>query len=282
MKRIIFIIILFLLNLAVMAQPKVHLGLTTAFNSTFVLDKGLSQDPRYSSEITYNWAPVGFNFGVDFGKKFGLSLEAIQGSAGQVFQVLDAAEEMVGERKIDMDMLQLPLLMKFMSGGDAGARFNFNMGPQINFLQSGLETIEYLASTQNIPEGAPIPDGATQNQDGTWNVPEQELKTLLSSAAENEIQKFKDQEFLLTMAFGLDIDLSRNLYLNTNVRGSYAITDMRNGDFIDALKDGGLNDLFSRRANLTVGVQLGLHWMFGGTRSFKAREKQVMQQLGYE
>ena len=103
----------------------------------------------------------------------------------------------------------------------------------------------------------------------------------MSSAAENEIEKFKNQELQITAAFGLDIDISRNLYLNTNVRGSYSITDMRNGDLIDALEDGGLGDLFSRRANLTVGVQLGLHWMIGGTRSFKAKEKEVMEQLGY-
>ena len=217
MKRILFLCAVILLNVSAFAQPKVHLGLTTAFNTTFVLDKGLSQDPRYASEFTYNWAPVGFTFGVDFSKKFGLSLEAIKGSQGQIFDVIDAAEDIVGKREIDMDMFQLPLLMKFMGGGDKAARMNFNLGPQINFLQSGVETIEYLASIQNIPEGAPIPAGATLNQDGTYSVPEQPLTELLSSAAENEIEKFKNQEFLIAAAVGLDIDISKGLYLNTNI-----------------------------------------------------------------
>jgi outer membrane protein with beta-barrel domain len=280
MKKHFLIILLSFLSVSILAQPKVHLGLTTAFNSTFVLDKGLSQDPRYASEMTFEWAPVGFTFGVDFTKKFGLSLEAIKAAQGQIFQVIDAADQIVGARKIEMNYLQLPLLFKFMSGGNGGARFNFNIGPQINFLQSGVETLEYLASTQNIPAGLPIPDGATQNPDGTYNVPEQPLTTLLSSAADNEIQKFKNKELQLAIAFGLDIDISKNLYLNTNIRGNYSITDTRNSDLIAALENGGIGDLFSRRANLTVGVQLGLHWMIGGTRSFKAREKEVLKQLG--
>ncbi|HEX5172305.1 MAG TPA: hypothetical protein VFW11_24185 [Cyclobacteriaceae bacterium] len=49
-----------------MRAQQIHVGLTTAVNATFVLDKGLSEDPRYNSTYTYNVAPIGFNFGVDF------------------------------------------------------------------------------------------------------------------------------------------------------------------------------------------------------------------------
>ena len=54
------------------AQVNIHLGATTAVNATFVLDKGLSEDPRYSSTYTYKWAPVGFNFGIDLGRKLSI------------------------------------------------------------------------------------------------------------------------------------------------------------------------------------------------------------------
>ena len=53
------------------SQVQIHLGATTAVNATFVLDKGLSEDPRYNSEFTYKFAPVGFNFGIDLGRKLG-------------------------------------------------------------------------------------------------------------------------------------------------------------------------------------------------------------------
>ena len=74
MKRLFILCFSILAVNAVTAQIiQVHLGATTTVNATYVLDKGLSEDPRYNSTATYQWAPIGFNFGVDFGRKFGLS-----------------------------------------------------------------------------------------------------------------------------------------------------------------------------------------------------------------
>ncbi len=61
-----FIFAFFLLGTLTYGQ--VHLGATTAYNATFVLDKGLNEDPRYNSTYTYQLAPIGFSFGVDIGK----------------------------------------------------------------------------------------------------------------------------------------------------------------------------------------------------------------------
>jgi hypothetical protein len=44
---------------------------------------------------------------------------------------------------------------------------------------------------------------------------------------------------------------------------------MRNGDVINSIKNGNYSDIFGSRANLLVGVQLGLHYYFGTLRSFK-------------
>jgi hypothetical protein len=38
---------------------------------------------------------------------------------------------------------------------------------------------------------------------------------------------------------------------------------------IEDLKNGGSSDVFGKRANLMLGVQTGLHYVFGTTRSFK-------------
>jgi hypothetical protein len=256
------------------AQVNVHVGATTAVNATFVLDKGLSDDPRYNSSYTYKWAPIGFNFGIDLGRKFGLSLESILSKQGQVYKMIDAAEKIKGERKIDMSYLQLPLLMKFTGGGNGGARGNFNFGPQLSILRSATESIQAQAGTFEIPEGASQESilqefpTAQISQDGKqYTLPSDvPSKDLLSKKAND----FKNTEFSLAMAFGLDIDLSKHLFLTTQVRGTYSLTDMRNGDVIDQLKSGG--NIFGNRANLLVGVQLGLHYMLGTTRSFKFKE----------
>jgi hypothetical protein len=279
---ILYLIFVFLLSTVSLAQPKVHLGLTSAVNSTFVLDKGLSEDPRYSAKANYEWAPIGFTFGIDLSKSFGLQLESIKSAQGQIYEIIDVYDQVVGERNIDLNYLQFPLLLRFMSKGDGRTRFNFQMGPQLSFMQQGVETIEYLQSVQEIPAGGEIPAGATINPDGTYNVPALEPTEILSSVAENEIQKFKDKEVQLSMGFGLDIDVFRNFYLSTNVRASYSFTDMRNGDLINMIKNNDINGIFNRRANFIVGVQFGLHWMIGGTRFFKARDKKSSENIGEE
>ncbi len=254
------------------AQVQIHLGATTAVNATFVLDKGLSEDPRYNSSYTYKWAPVGFNFGIDLGRKFGLSLESILSKQGQVYKMIDAAEKIKGERKIDLSYLQLPLLMKFMGGGNGAARGNFNFGPQLSILRAATESIQAKAGTYKIPDGVDFEavqqefPSAVNNGDNTYSIPDVPTKDLLTKKAND----FKNTEFSLAAAFGLDVDLSRHLFLSTQVRATYSLTDMRNGDVIEQLKQGG--NIFANRANLLVGVQLGLNYVIGKTRSFKLKD----------
>ena len=275
MKRLFILCFSILAVNAVTAQIiQVHLGATTTVNATYVLDKGLSEDPRYNSTATYQWAPIGFNFGVDFGRKFGLSLEGIKSKQGQIYEMIDAYEKIKGQRKISLDYLQLPMLMRFMSGGNGGARANFNIGPQLSFLTDARETIEAQAGDYKIPEGMDFTSiqqefpQATDNGDGTYTIPNIPSQDLLTKKAND----FKNTEFSIAGAFGLEIDLSKHLFLTTQIRATYSLTDMRNGDVIEKIKSGDSADIFGQRANLLVGVQLGLHYMFGTTRSHKFKE----------
>jgi hypothetical protein len=162
-----------------------------------------------------------------------------------------------------------------MSGGSAGTRANFNLGPQLSFLTDARETITAGAGQYTIPEGLDFESiqsefpNAVNNNDGTYTLPaDVPSKDLLTKKAND----FKNTEFSIAGAFGLDIDLSKHLYLTTQVRATYSLTDMRNGDVIDAIKNGDGGSIFSQRANLLVGVQLGLHYMFGSTRSHRFKE----------
>ena len=115
----IYINILFIILLAgtTLAQPRIHMGLTTGFNSTHVLDKGLQSDPRYVAKANYEWAPIGASFGVDFSNRFGLQLESIKAAQGQIYQMIETAQnvqQMIAERNIDLSYIQIPLLMKMM------------------------------------------------------------------------------------------------------------------------------------------------------------------------
>lgn len=283
MKRLVVLCISILAVTSATAQiVQVHLGATTAVNATFVLDKGLSEDPRYSSTYTYQMAPIGFNFGVDLGRKFGLSLEGIKSKQGQIYQMIDTYEKVKGERKISLDYLQLPMLFKFMSGGNGGARANFNIGPQLSFLTNAVESIQAQQGVYEIPEG--IDFASIQNELASTEADKQYIQQIDANSYEitkdlepkdlltKKANDFKNTEFSLAAAFGLDIDLSKHLFLTTQVRATYSLTDMRNGDVIEAIKNGDSASIFGQRSNVLVGVQLGLHYMFGSTRSHRFKE----------
>lgn len=275
--RTLFLSLLFLLSTYVsFAQLQMHVGATTAVNATFVLDKGLSEDPRYNSTMTYNFAPIGVNFGVDFTKKFGLSLESILSNQGQIYELIDAGKQIAGERNIDLQYLQLPLLMRFMSGGNGGARANFNIGPQFSFLTEATESLQANAGVDYvIPEGMTYEEiQANYAQFGGTVIPGEangtyQLQEDFYAEIDKQTEAFKNTEFQIAAAFGLDIDLSKHLYLTTQIRANYSLTEMTNEEAFDAVASGNGSDIFSQRANLLVGVQIGLHYMFGSTRSFK-------------
>jgi len=272
MVRLNFLLSLCLLAITnlVNGQVGVHVGVTAGYNATFVLDNGLSESPRYQSQMTYNWAPVGFNAGIDLSPGFGLSLEAIMAKQGQLYDIINIADQVVGQRNIKYESLQLPLLMRFMSKGNSTVRGNFNLGPQLSILTRASEIIQYSASTQTFPKGATLPAGSTDqvmHPDGsvTATVPAQRATELASKEADD----FKNTEFQIAAAFGLDIDLARHMYLSVQTRGSYSVTDVRNGDVIEQLKNGGSSDVFGKRANLMLGVRMGHHAACGSTRSPK-------------
>ena len=283
MKRFLILCLSILTVSTVSAQlVQIHLGATTSVNATYVLDKGLSEDPRYNSTATYQWAPIGFNFGLDLGRKFGLSLEGIKSKQGQIYDMIDKFEEIKGKREISLDYLQLPMLFKFMSGGNGGARANFNLGPQLSFLTNAVETVQAQKGVYQIPEGVDFT--SIQNELASTEADKQYIQQIDANSYEvlqdlnpkdiltKEANDFKNTEFSIAGAFGLDIDLSKHLFLTTQVRATYSLTDMRNGDVIESIKNGDAATIFDQRANLLVGVQLGLHYMFGTTRSHKFKE----------
>jgi hypothetical protein len=112
--------------------------------------------------------------------------------------------------------------------------------------------------------------GAVESSDGkTYTLPtNMPTRDVLSKKAND----FKSTEFAIAAAFGIDIDLSKHIYLTTQVRANYTLTDMRNGDVIEQFKSGNGGGIFGQRANLNVGMQLGVHYTLGKTRSFKFKE----------
>lgn len=317
MKLTAKILLMLIISISAYAQPRLHIGLNTGFNSTYVLDKGLNQDPRYVAQTNFEWAPIGASFGVDISKRYGLQFESIRAAQGQIYQMIQTAqniETMIAERNIDLNYIQFPLLLKMMGGSDKTARFNFQIGPQLSILNSGSETIKFVQDGSfDFASGGDIPIDLTtvvvghqddipfayqqalangevtapsanemeipleyfQNPErpDQYDIPQDAMMTLMSSEVQSEIKKFKDKEVQLAFGFGVDIDVFKHFYISANIRGNYSFTDMRNEDLIEFIGDQDITGIFNERANLLIGAQIGLHWMIGGNRSFKAKKK---------
>jgi hypothetical protein len=264
------IVCILMLAVPLVSNAQIHLGATTSVNITAVLDEGLSEDPRYNESWTFNVAPIGFQFGWDISKGFGLQLESILANQNQLYEIVDVAENAIGSRKLDMSYLQLPLMMKFMGKGGKGTRGNFSLGPQLSVLLDAVESYEIdEIGALPIPDDPnwELPDGSVDNGDGTYTPPLTPETDIYTKAAGD----FANTQFQIAGAFGLDIDLSKHLMLTSQVRFTYSLTDMRNQDVYDAVINGNSQDVISSSANVAIGIQLGIHYYIGSTRSFKGK-----------
>ncbi len=278
MKKFLLATLFFAIySLSVHAQG-FRIGVNSGMNTNIVLDEGLNSDPRYQATYNYSFNPIGVNFTYDITPSFGLSLESILSHQQTIYEIIDVAEAVKGQHELDMRYINIPLLFKFMSGGDATTRFNFNLGPQLSILTKAQETLTTESGTYQMPDNASFEDilvqypEATQTQqqaaDGTYSIPDNVSQDVLN----DEADAFKNTDFQLAMAMGLDFDIARHFMLTTQIRANYSIDGYRNADALDAIINGTGEQIFAEKAHLAVGLQIGIHYSFGLTRAFAKKE----------
>jgi hypothetical protein len=275
MKRFFSAAVFIFSALAAMGQG-FHVGLTTGFNSTINLDKGLSDDPRYNSDYTIASTPIGLNVGYDFTPSFGLTLESILANQQMVYELIDIADQIKGGQEIDLQYLHLPLMMRFMNSGDSRTRFNASIGPQLSVLTGAVETFYAEAGDYKMPADASFTDilatypSATQTveqaQNGEYTLPTNISETELLSKSTND---FRELEFQIAGAMGVNIDLGKHLVLSTLLRVNYRISELTNEEAVEMFLENNASQLFAEQAQLTLGLQLGIHYSFGINRSYK-------------
>lgn len=265
--------VLFLAAVSAYGQ-QIHLGVTTGINSTFVLDEGLKKDPRYHSDMSIASSPVGLSLGIDLTPGFGLSLESIMANQELVYQIVDVADQVKGGQEISLQYIHLPLMLNFLNGSNAATRFNFSAGPQLSILREAVETYSAEAGEYKIPENMSFADiqaqypGATQTsaqeEEHTYTLSEDIDETDLLTRKSDD---FKKSEFQIAAAMGLTIDLGKHLMLSTLFRANYRVSDMTNEDAISAIMENNGAQIFAEKSQVTLGLQLGLHYSIGVTRS---------------
>lgn len=272
-KFLLSVIFLGLLGFTGHAQG-FRVGLSTGMNTNIVLDEGLNSDPRYQATYNYSFNPIGVNVTYDITRSFGISLESILSHQQTIYEIIDVAKAVQGEHSLDLRHVNIPLLFKFMSGGSSATRFNFNVGPQLSILTQAQESLSSNPGTFEIPENTSFEEiqqrypSATQTPEqaaaGNYFMPESIEREVLDS----ESREFRNTDFQIALATGLDFDIAKHIMISTQIRANYSIDGFRNADALDALINGTAEQIFAEKAHLAVGVQLGVHYTFNLTRAF--------------
>jgi Outer membrane protein beta-barrel domain len=227
-----------------------HFGLTTALNSTWIkFDNEEKNNEHYKYRKTFKWAPVGLAVGYKFNDRHDLQAEVYLSQQGQRYDLVaqgDGSGPVIGRKSIHLTYLQLPLLWKFTSG-DA-TRFNVHFGPQLGLLLRGEEVNEITRSGGVHRNGGAIPTGTTtlvvrrEGQDTAWDRQGQ----------------FNQLDPSLVLGFGLEKDVTDNLYVSGNLRFNYGFADIRAGETV---VDNTTGDKYILRYNIFGGAQFGLHYI---------------------
>ncbi|MGV3503807.1 MAG: porin family protein [Adhaeribacter sp.] len=227
-----------------------HFGLVTGLNNTWIkFDNEEQNNEHYQYKTAFKWAPIGLALGYKFNDRHDLQAEAYVSRQGQHYDLVangDGSGEVIGEKRLNLTYLQVPLLWKY-SSGDA-TRFNVHFGGQVGFLLRGEEINEITRTGGKHRNETAIPTGTT----------------LLASKKGGDNQafdtygKFNTLDPSLVLGFGLEKDLTDNLYLSGNLRFNYGFADIRAGETV---VDKTTGDKYILRYNIFGGAQVGLHYI---------------------
>ena len=252
------------------AQTGPHIGIITGYNSTWVLDQKLFDDPNYDSRHTWNSAPFGVVLGYKFNPNSSFQVEVFKNNMGAEYDIKGSdlfgqPTKTVGEKRIELKYTSLPILYKLTTGEKV--RFNFHFGPQFNFLSEASEVNEINQQTvlrANLSStDLTAADIAAYPNTTTVSVDERGKSVLLTSDTYNRAPKGKEDfnktDIGAALGLGLEADIVSNLYLSANLRFYYGFKDIRSDASVDEAEARGYYD---SRNNVSGGVQIGLHYRF--------------------
>lgn len=236
------------------AQRGFNVGATAIFSNSWILDQNnfetLDQcDAIARSELAYKFTlgyNVGITYGYNFNKRFGIQSAIYYTKAGQKYEdTFNPGPTCPNPyhviRKVDLRYIQFPLHFKVKF--DAGKNFRMYtlLGPQFGALLSATETV---------------------------NINDVERTDLTS-----EDEKFRKFDWGVSLGFGTEYFITKNIYANFGLITYYAIGDL-NGEKIKDVEWFSKNDVKYRSShNFRVGLSVGIHYLFDMSNPFGGKDK---------
>ena len=259
------------------AQEVHSLGLFTGIAVPYTWDDGINQDSRYRTRFDIKYSPIGVHYGVDkegHGFMFDPSIIRI----GQNFNVINTTGGEMGERRIDLTYVQIPVSLKLHIIDMSFFKVSLVAGVGAGFLLNGKETIRHTDEKMNISNKL---TGTTQDE---YTAFENKYAPFVNRVVydgvimENVNTKLSDtkdyQKFQLfgSIGFRSDWDFSENWRASFDLRGNIGILEPRTSDYTKRMKNyEALYDLYGNRRDLFLSLTFGI----ARTLTIEHREKQA-------
>jgi opacity protein-like surface antigen len=240
MKKLLTLIclVLFLSAGTAVAQKQLYFGLQGTGLSTWVTNAQNYGRPDMDYVATFGGGG-NVTIGYDFSKNIGLQLQFGYEKLGQKFKDTQVKNDTTYQytRNIKLNYLQLPLLFKYRTNGEA-ARFYVMVGPQFNFLLSANQT--YYKNDVKIEDQYQNPITSEWVKLG-----EEDITTYYTS-----------YDIFARLDFGADITVAKNLFITTGISLAYGLTDINATDWRNKNSSGDYNPSH----NIAIGFNVGINY----------------------
>jgi hypothetical protein len=210
-------------------QKGFHLGTTVGLNLIFILNQNSYKTPEMEYRPTFG-VNGGLAGGYNFNNFIGLQTEILLSQQGQKYK-----DEYVGQpvmtREVKSSYLQIPLMVKYMSG-QSTVQFYIMGGPQLSVLNTS-------SVTYNGQE---------------WT-PEMKMPGIKKSSF------YERYELGAKLAMGTDIKLSSTFYMNAGFAFYTGLTDMNIPEFRTRGNEFEVKP-YKMSTNAYTGINVGVHYRF--------------------
>lgn len=132
-------------------QYSISLGAFTGMTIPYTWDTGIAKDPRYENKYNVRMAPIGLTYGMDF-QRIGFMVNPHMTIIGQDFYMLNSVGGQYGERKINLQYINVPVSFKLSIIKLSFFRLNAVVSAGPAFLLNAEETISHQESKMTFPE----------------------------------------------------------------------------------------------------------------------------------
>ena len=238
--------------------------------STYTQDGGIAIDRRYKERYELKFAPIGFNFGMDY-QSFGIVATPGIINVGQNYYVISTYGGQEGIRKINLQYLNLPIAFKVHIINLSFFKLSALASLSVAYLLDGAETIRHNETKLYFPEEVyPIlPDDYIIQYDGVA-VPE------VTDYVISESADFKPVQLFAAAGFRADWDVSNHWRVNFDLRVNYSIHDPRSDEYLAKLNaHQTLYDIPGKRRDMFVQFSVGVSRYIDFEKSDQERKKNL-------